>query len=59
MMIGSSPATALVAYRGVVRAVPRDAVQPVPQAQRPALQEPSRERVRVFGMPGAIVDLIA
>lgn len=59
MMIGISPATALVAYKGVVQTVPRDAVQPVTQAQRPALQESPRERVRVFGMPGAIVDLIA
>lgn len=59
MMIGSSPATAIVAYKGVIRTVPREAVQPVTPAQSTTSQDAMRHRVRVFGMPGALVDLIA
>ncbi len=59
MMIGSSPATALVAYRGMIQSVPRDAVQPVTSVPRSVMQDVPRRQVRVFGMPGAIVDLIA
>jgi len=59
MMIGSSPATAIVAYKGVIRAVPRDAVQPVTPTPSMSSQDMMRSRVRVFGMPGALVDLIA
>lgn len=59
MMIGSSPATAIVAYRGVIREVPRDAVQPIASTPLTSAQDLMRHRVRVFGMPDALVDLIA
>jgi len=59
MMIGSSPATAIVAYRGVIREVPRNAVQPIASTPFASAQDLMRHRVRVLGMPGALVDLIA
>lgn len=59
MMIGISPATALVAYKGMIRTVPRNAVQPVTSAPSTETQNVMRRRVQVFGMPGAIVDLVA
>jgi len=59
MMIGSSPATAIVAYRGVIREVPRDAVQPIAPSASTSLQDLLRRRASVHGMPGALVDLIA
>jgi hypothetical protein len=57
MMIGS--ATAVVSYRGVVRSVPRDQVQPVTPSAATGTGDFYRQRAMIAGMPGAIVDLVA
>jgi hypothetical protein len=62
MMIGNSPATAIVAYRGHMRAVPREAIQPVMSAHPSELKNTAHRQhrhVHVMGMPGTIVDLVA
>ena len=59
MSIDGVQATAMVTYRGTIRAVPRDAVQPVDHSPMVDMHDIYRRRVHVYGMPGSIVNLIA
>ncbi len=52
-------ATAVVTYRGTIRAVTRVAVQPVDHPPTVDMHDIYRRRVHVYGMPGSIVNIIA